>query len=76
MALGEVMTRATQIIHWPGKDIFSCDKHATRLRGTANAMGFNVSSTIMLDYEINCENCANEEAKNNVVLPEEAKAAG
>ncbi len=54
------MSLATQIVHWPGKDTFACDKHAAQLRNVANAMGFRVSSTINLSYKIPCENCANE----------------
>jgi hypothetical protein len=52
------MTLATQIVHWPGKDTFVCDKHAVQLRGLASSMGFNVSTTIAIDYKIPCENCA------------------
>ena len=58
------MAQATQIVHWPGKDTFACDKHATQIRGMANVMGFNVSSTIMLDYNVECDNCRNEEKKD------------
>ena len=62
------MTLATQIVHWPGKDTFACDKHAVQLRRVAAAMGFTVSSTIAINYEIPCENCKNEEEKDNVAF--------
>ena len=62
------MTLATQIVHWPGKDTFACDKHAVQLRGLASAMGFSVSSTINLEYKIPCDNCKNEEVKNDVAV--------
>jgi hypothetical protein len=55
------MTLATQIVHWPGKDTPACDKHAAQLRSIASAMGFPVSSTTTLDYDIPCANCANKE---------------
>ncbi len=55
------MTLATQIVHWPGKDTAACDKHAAQLKRVGSAMGFAVSSTTTIDYEIPCENCVNEE---------------
>lgn len=54
------MTLATQIVHWPGKDTAACDKHAQQLRKLASAMGFTVSSSIALNYEIPCDNCVTE----------------
>ena len=66
------MTLSTQIVHWPGKDTFACDKHAVQLRKLAAAMGFAVSSTINLNYKVPCENCANERGENHVAVQEEA----
>jgi hypothetical protein len=57
------MTLATQIIHWPGQDAAACDVHAAQLKRLGAAMGFAVSSTTAIDYEIPCANCANEEKK-------------
>lgn len=59
------MTLATQIVHWPGKDTAACDKHAAQLRGLGSAMGFPVSSTTSLSYQIPCDNCANENKKGS-----------
>ena len=51
--------RATQIVHWPGKDVPACDKHAAQLKGVGDAMGFMVSWTPYLG-EQDCTNCQNE----------------
>jgi hypothetical protein len=73
------MILATQIVHWPGKDTFACDKHAVQLRKVAAAMGFVVSSTISISYTIPCENCPNEEGLEPVsiiaerMFPDEVK---
>lgn len=58
-----MITLATQIVHWPGKDTAACDRHAAQLRGLASMMGFPVSSTIALSEDIPCANCANEAKK-------------
>jgi hypothetical protein len=50
------MKPATQLVHWPGKDIPACDEHAVRIVQLAAAMGFVVSSTPCTD-DLMCLNC-------------------
>jgi hypothetical protein len=54
--------KATQIVHWPGKDTFACDKHTAQLKSLGDYMGFAVSSTPCLT-DAACANCENEEKK-------------
>jgi hypothetical protein len=54
--------KATEIVHWPGKDTPACDRHADGLRLVAKCMGFAVSSTPCLT-DAACANCENEERK-------------
>ena len=54
--------RATEIVHWPGKEVPACDKHAEQLRSVGDAMGFHVSSTPCIADEA-CTNCENEAKK-------------
>ena len=49
---------ATQIVHWPGKDVPVCDDHRRKLIALASAMGFPVSCTPCV--ETICTNCQNE----------------
>lgn len=57
------MTKATQYVFWPGKEIAACDKHAAKARLVAHAMGFEVSSRPMPEgVTVVCINCLNEEA--------------
>jgi len=53
--------RATQIVHWPGKDTPACDKHFQQLTALASTLGFVLSSTPC--EETACANCENEERK-------------
>lgn len=62
------MPKATQIVHWPGKDVPACDKHAQQLNHAARALGFNVSCTpidagVEIICTIICTNCENESKK-------------
>lgn len=54
--------RATQIVHWPGKDTAACDEHANKLKSLAAHMGFAVSCTPVVAEEV-CTNCENEAKK-------------
>jgi len=54
--------KATQIVHWPGKDTPACDRHAQGLNRLAGAMGFALAAT-PCEIEAECTNCANEEKK-------------
>ena len=51
----ETMKPATQIAHWPGKDVPVCEDHARQLTGVASAMGFQVTLTPC--EETTCTNC-------------------
>jgi hypothetical protein len=53
--------KATQIVHWPGKDTAACDDHANKLRVVSGVLGVALSSTaIPSDAEVLCENCVHE----------------
>lgn len=56
------MNKATQIVHWPGKEVPACDEHAAQLKGVGDAMGFPVSASPCLS-DTECTNCANEAKK-------------
>lgn len=56
------MKPATQIIHWPGKDVPACDDHAQQLRNLAGVLGFALSSTPCIEKTV-CTNCVNEAVK-------------
>lgn len=49
------MAKATQIVHWPGKDVPACDAHREQMLGVAEAMGFKISWTPCAETE--CPNC-------------------
>lgn len=56
---------AVFIVHWPGKDIPACVKHAEQLVGLGRVLGCAVSVTPVihppLDEDIiSCVNCENE----------------
>lgn len=44
------MSEATQVVHWPGKDVLACDSHAKKLFGLAEILGFVVSATTPLQF--------------------------
>jgi hypothetical protein len=52
--------KATQVVHWPGKDTAACDDHFGKLVALAAHMGFRVSWTPCEDEDTICENCKNE----------------
>jgi len=56
------MSEATEIVHWPGKDVPACYEHAAKLKALAQAMGFSVSSTPW-PAGGTCKNCENESRK-------------
>lgn len=53
---------ATEIVHWPGKDVPCCEKHAAQLKHVGAIMGFAVSPTPWPAGGV-CQNCVNEFAK-------------
>jgi hypothetical protein len=57
-----MLRTATQIVHWPGRDSFACDEHASKLSNLGRSLGFTVSVTPceVLSF---CSNCLNEEVK-------------
>ena len=46
-------------VHWPGKDVNCCIRHAEELTKVAEAMGFDVSTTVA-PPDAQCTNCVNE----------------
>jgi hypothetical protein len=56
------MSTAIFLVHWPGKSIPACWRHASQLQRAGDAMGFAVTMT-PLDEGIACVNCQNEAAK-------------
>jgi hypothetical protein len=60
--------KATQIVHWPGKDTAACDDHAAKLRSLGRFMcGMIPDSTpISENAEVLCDNCVNEAKKVGV----------
>jgi hypothetical protein len=61
-----IPNKATVIVHWPGQDTAACDVHAQKLAGLASVMGFNLTSTAIIDLSGDgpqCTNCVNEEKK-------------
>jgi hypothetical protein len=54
------MSKATQVVHWPGKDVLACENHAGKLRLLGDTMGVSVSCT-PIQIESECGNCVNEE---------------
>lgn len=54
------MAKATQIVHWPGKDTAACDVHANQLKALANMLIGFLSVTPCGDG-IECDNCKNED---------------
>lgn len=59
------MHEATQIVHWPGKEVPACEEHAGKLATLAGVMGFSLSATpiLMPSTDLLCTNCVNEEKK-------------
>lgn len=58
------MNKVTHIVHWPGKEVFTCDEHAKKLMALGSAMGFIISSTFLLsDTAEICKNCESEKKK-------------
>jgi hypothetical protein len=55
------MAPATQIVHWPGKDVPACFEHLRKLLALAAVLGFQLSWT-PCDETI-CTNCENEAKK-------------
>ncbi len=53
---------ATQVVHWPGKDVQACNEHAAKLKELGKFMGFAVSSSLSFTGEL-CANCENEAHK-------------
>jgi len=49
---------ATNLVHWPGKDIYACDRHLMRLARVALAIGVQLSVTPCEPTV--CANCENE----------------
>jgi hypothetical protein len=56
------MAEATEIVHWPGKDVPACEEHAAKLKSLGQFMGFPVSSTPWPAGGV-CTNCENEAKK-------------
>lgn len=55
--------KATQVVHWPGKDVYACDAHAQQLKGVAEIMGFHLSFSPCDDQQCDgpeCSNCTNK----------------
>ena len=48
---------ATVIVHWPGQSTPACEEHAAQLNGLAEAMGFTLAATPVVE-PVECENCA------------------
>jgi hypothetical protein len=61
------MTAATQIVHWPGKDVPSCDQHARVLKYMGESIGSPVSATKIAETGVPCAGCETE--ARNEVLP-------
>lgn len=55
--------KATQIIHWPGKDTTACDEHLQKLMDLAAVLGIRISWTPC--EETVCANCEAEEKKHS-----------
>jgi hypothetical protein len=49
---------ATQVVHWPGKDIPACEEHLKKLIGLASVLGFQLSWTSCEPTV--CSNCESE----------------
>lgn len=58
------MSEATEIVHWPGRDVPACAEHARQLRALGAFMGFPVSSTPWPVGGV-CTNCENEAKKDS-----------
>ena len=56
------MSKATEIVHWPGQDTPACDEHYEKLKALARVMGFPLSATPAIADEP-CANCENEAKK-------------
>lgn len=54
----KVRGAVTSMVHWPGKEVPSCDRHLKELMGLSEAMGFQVSWTPCTDGV--CANCVRE----------------
>lgn len=52
------MSEATEIVHWPGKEVPACAEHAGALKLVGRALGFTVSSTPWIGGGP-CTNCEN-----------------
>jgi len=58
------MKPATQIAHWPGKDVLVCEDHAEKIVKLGQFMGYPVGLTPCA--ETICMNCENEAKKARV----------
>lgn len=56
------MSEATEIVHWPGRDVPMCDRHMKQAKAIGEALGTPISSTPWPAGGI-CMNCVNEAAK-------------
>jgi hypothetical protein len=52
---------ATQIVHWPGKDVPACEDHLRKLVGLGAILGVQISWTQCLPQP--CTNCATEDKR-------------
>jgi hypothetical protein len=58
-------TLARVIVHWPGKDVPACIRHAEQLISIGRTLGVDVSVTPLFKAE-ECKNCENEKAKGDL----------
>lgn len=68
---------ATEIVHWPGKDVPACEEHAKKLKALGATLGIAISSTPVIavllgglevrDDLLVCKNCENEAKKAEAV---------
>jgi hypothetical protein len=56
--------KATNIVHWPGRDTIACDAHTLRLVALSGILGFQLSLTPCVP-DLECTNCENEKAKRS-----------
>ena len=60
------MDPVTKIVHWPGKDVTCCDRHAAGLERVNKAMGgMPLAVTITTATNLTCSNCQNEKEKGH-----------
>jgi len=65
--------KATHIVHWPGEDVPACETHMLQLRGIARAMGYTVSTTDLVNTNVDCSNCVKEKGRGVIEQPVDAE---